>query len=175
MKYIITLVLVAYGFVLSAQDLYTLSDESTLTIDGTSTVHDWTVAAQKMVGELQLSDATIKEINFEVDVAEIKSERGATMDNKMHKALKKDEYPKITFVLTGLKDESTVVGNLTIAGKRNVAEIPVALNSSGNVVELSGEYKLVLQDFGIEPPTAMFGQIVVGDEVTVKFNLKFAK
>jgi polyisoprenoid-binding protein YceI len=33
--------------------------------------------------------------------------------------------------------------------------------------------KIALEDFGIKPPTAMFGQIVVGDTVVVKFELIF--
>jgi hypothetical protein len=35
--------------------------------------------------------------------------------------------------------------------------------------------KIVLQDFTIEPAKAMFGQIIVGDEVTVNFDLIFSR
>lgn len=128
-----------------------------------------------MAGELRMSEGSVEDIHFEVDVAAIKSERGATMDNKMHKALKKDEHPKIGFDLTEAKGGATLVGHLTIAGKQNTVEIPVDLKSSESTVALSGEYKIVLQDYGVEPPTAMFGQIVVGDEVVVTFDLKFSK
>lgn len=154
------------------QEFYTLATESTLTINGTSTVHDWTVAANKMTGTLTATEGTPKEISFEVNVADIQSERGPTMDKKMHAALKKEEHPKVSFALKEVKGTSTLVGTLTIAGIEKEVEIDSEI-SVGNEVRIQGEKKIILQDFDMDPPTAMFGQIVVGDEVTVKFDLLF--
>ena len=47
-------------------------------------------------------------------------------------------------------------------------------NQEGNI-QIAGKHKITLQDYNMEPPTAMFGTIVVGDDVTVNFDLVFAK
>ncbi|NNE76406.1 MAG: YceI family protein, partial [Pricia sp.] len=66
-------------------------------------------------------------------------------------------------------------GTLNIAGQEKKIEIPLQMETSGETIEFIGEHQITLQDYGIEPPTAMFGQIIVGDEVTVKFDLVFSK
>ncbi len=175
MKNILTLFFLGFGLVAMAQETYTLSDESSLTIDGTSTLHDWTVTANTMTGTAKKEGAAPKEIDFEVVVADIISERGATMDKKMHDALKKEENPKVIFKLVEVKDESIFVGTLNIAGQEKTVEIPVQMEAGGSALKLTGEQKLTLQDYGMEPPTAMFGSIIVGDDVTVKFDLVFVK
>ncbi len=173
----IVLLLLFLGFSIFAlgQDSYSLSSESKLTIDGTSTVHDWTVTANTIDGVLRAEGNTPKEIDFEVTVADILSERGATMDKKMHAALQKESHPKVMFALNEVKNESTLVGTLSIAGKQKDVEIVGKISSDGDTVKISGEYHVPLKDFEIEPPTAMFGQVVVGPEVTVKFDLVFEK
>lgn len=174
MKNIFLLFLLGFSFVGIAQDSYSLSEESKLTIDGTSTVHSWTVAANSISGKLTAANAP-KTIEFEVDVAEIMSERGPTMDSKMHAALKKDEHPKVLFELREVKNTNLLVGSLTIAGTKKEVEIETQIIAEGTSMRLTGSKKITLQDFGMTPPTAMFGQIIVGDEVTVQFDLVFVK
>lgn len=175
MKKTLTLLFLGLTVVGFAQDSYTLAGESTLTIDGTSTLHDWTVTANAMQGTLTAADALPKEISFGVNVGDIESDRGTTMDNKMYAALKKDEHPKVSFTLQEIKGASTFVGTLDIAGVEKQVEIEANIDSSGEGIKIRGEKKIILQDYGMEPPTAMFGQIIVGDEVTVKFDLAFTK
>jgi len=162
-------------FVGIAQDTYTLSEDSKLTIDGTSTVHDWTVTANTLDGTVKAENNSPKEISFNVTVADIKSERGATMDKKMHAALAKDTSPKVLFNLKEIKSQSILVGTLTIAGNMQEVEIEGRLDSNGDRITIEGEYGIALNDFNIEPPTAMFGQVIVGDNVNVKFDLVFKK
>lgn len=162
-------------FTCVAQDKYSLSSDSQLTIDGTSTVHSWTVAAYSIAGKLLADGNAPKMIEFNVDVAEIMSERGPTMDSKMHAALKKDEHPKISFELQEVKNTSTLLGSLTIAGVKEEVEIYTEIVADGTILKLKGSKEITLQDFGMTPPTAMFGQIIVGDEVTVQFDLVFVK
>ncbi len=164
-----------FMFVGFAQDSYSLSADSKLTIDGTSTVHDWTVTANTMDGTLITEGNSPKEIDFNVVVADIISERGATMDKKMHTALGKDTSPKVRFDLKEVKNHSTFIGTLTIAGNEQEVEITGQMDTTGDTITISGEHGIALKDFNIEPPTAMFGQVIVGDDVTVKFDLVFMK
>jgi polyisoprenoid-binding protein YceI len=156
-----------------AQESFNLAPESVLTISGTSTVHDWTVTAGTMKGVLTMEGTNITGIDFQVDVAGIKSERGATMDNKMYDALKLEEHPKVLFSFDEQKSESTLTGSLVIAGKRNTVDLDVTKHTSPKTWRITGEKKLTLLDYGIEPPTAMFGQVIVGEDVVVKFDLIF--
>lgn len=158
-----------------AQDTYTLSSNSKLTIEGTSTAHDWTVTANTIEGFIKTEGSAPKQIDFQVAVADIKSERGATMDKKMHTALQKEMHPKVIFALKELRNEATLVGTLTIGGKQKEVEITGTLDNSANSIKIVGEHGIALNDFEIEPPTAMFGQVIVGDEVIVKFDLSFKK
>ncbi len=172
-KWVYTVLFLTALSTVMAQETYTLTADSKLTIDGTSTVHDWTVTANSMQGIVKAEGAAPKEIDFQVDVVDILSERGATMDNKMHTALKKEEHPKVLFILKEVKGQGTVSGTLTIAGNSNDVDIESKISSSEDVLKISGEKKIALKDFDIEPPTAMFGQVIVGDDVTVKFDLVF--
>lgn len=174
-KNIFTLVFICTAFMCFAQDTYNLSSDSKLTIEGTSTVHDWTVSANTMEGFVKAESSLPKEIDFQVTVADIKSERGATMDKKMHAALQKESHPKVIFALKEVKNESTLAGTLTIGGNSLDVEITGKIDTYGDNIKITGEHGLALKDFEIEPPTAMFGQVIVGPDVIVKFDLVFTK
>lgn len=169
---LLTLLFVAY--IGTSQDMYTLSEQSELTISGTSTVHDWTIAANNMKGFLSHS-GEIMDLGLKVPVSKIKSERGAAMDKKMHGALKLEQHPEIKFKFQEItKNNGFVInGRLRIAGVEQEVELPSDITLLNGSYTIKGEYKIALQDFGMEPPTAMFGQIVVGDMVTVSYNLVF--
>ena len=153
---------------------YALTNESTLEIEGTSTIHDWTVVANTMEGSLKTDGSWLHTLNFTVEVGSIKSTRGAVMDKKTHNALKIETDPVVTFVMDKVSDAGIVEGVLSIAGKEKTIEIPTTISNNDTTVKISGEYSITLQDWDIEPPSAMFGQIVVGDDVTVKFDLVFS-
>ena len=174
-KYITPLLLFLISLGINAQDNYTLSTDSKLTIDGTSTVHDWKVIANTIEGTVKVEANAPKEINFQVNVVDILSERGATMDTKMHAALQHESHPKVMFKLKEVKNESILIGTLFIAGKEREVEILARMDASGETLKISGEYDIALKDFEIEPPTAMFGQVIVGGDVKVKFDLIFGK
>lgn len=175
MKNYLLLLLCYVSISATAQTQYILAEESKLSIDGTSTVHNWTVTANSMSGTVKAEANSPKEISFQVTVADIKSERGATMDKKMHAALKIETDPNVIFNLKEVKDMAIVLGSLSIAGNSQDVKIPCEISTTDNSLKIIGEYGIALNDFNIEPPTAMFGQVVVGPDVTVKFDLIFEK
>lgn len=163
-------------FIGTSQETYKLSEESVLTISGTSTLHDWTVTANSMQGSLSYGDEIVG-VELKVVASEIKSERGAAMDKKMHGALKSDEHPEIVFNFEDVtsSDGVGINGRLTIAGVGQEVELHSNITALENGYRIQGEHPITLKDFGMEPPTAMFGQIVVGDKVTVNYDLVFVK
>ena len=62
MKYIIAAFLMLGTVCINAQQEFSLNDESTLTIDGTSTIHDWTVNAEQLQGELTVDGGKPKKL-----------------------------------------------------------------------------------------------------------------
>jgi polyisoprenoid-binding protein YceI len=180
MKNIMIILLMMFASIsVVAQESFSLTSESTLSVDGTSTLHDWTVNANTYLGSLILDDHVFTSISFEVDVASIVSTRGATMDKKTHNALKKDEHPKIFFTAKDIAfsegDNQSMPGKLTIAGVEKDVEIGATIKVFEGKIQMTGNHKIKLQDYNMEPPTAMFGSIVVGDDVVVSFDLIFTK
>ncbi|HUH47868.1 MAG TPA: YceI family protein [Arenibacter sp.] len=159
-----------------SQETYTLSEGSLLTISGTSTVHNWTVKANNIQGAMSYMD-DIKDVRLQVPVADIKSERGAAMDKKMHGALKVEQHPEVSFSFQEIArgDGLSIKGKLRIAGVEKSVDLKSEVSTIDKGYRIKGSKEIILQDFGMEPPTAMFGQIVVGDKVTVDYDLVFLK
>ncbi|MCM4150830.1 YceI family protein [Arenibacter sp. N53] len=164
-----------------AQESYTLAKESVLKINGSSSIHDWTVTANSMKGSIKMDAGALINLLFQVEVAQIKSERGAAMDKKMHAALKMEEHPEVSFKFqeikkdAGMENSFHIVGMLSIAGAEKEVDITSKFEEVGGNYVFKGNKEIRLQDFNMEPPTAMFGQIIVGDNVTIDFDLVFTK
>ena len=64
-------------------------------------------------------------------------------------------------------------GTLSIAGETKPIEMKISAErlADGQAVA-RGEQTLLLTDFGIQPPSFMFGALKVGNEIKVKFILK---
>lgn len=178
MKKVFVLTFLLVASVSSAQEKFMLSDESSLAIDGTSTLHDWTVTANSMEGSIAMT-GNENTVEFSVPVEDIRGDRAEAMNKKMHEALKKETHPKVSVSVSGVdpsnSGEQNLLGTMTIAGVENEVTIATTVSQENGQLQLTGEQTIVLQDYDIKPPTAMFGTIVVGDEVTVKFDLSFEK
>ncbi|PKQ44443.1 YceI family protein [Confluentibacter flavum] len=173
-------VLICSVYVGNSQGSYKLSNKSILKINGSSTLHDWVVTANSKEGSMIILDGgKPNNLKIQVEVAQIKSEPGAAMDKKMHVALKEEECPNIYFEskvvkkMDGMENTYLVTGILNIAGVGLEIDIKSILKQFGGGYILKGFKEIKLRDFNIEPPTAMFGQIVVGELVTIDFNLIF--
>lgn len=181
-----------------AQVEYKISSESTMTISGTSTIHDWTSKVNEINGtyilkesiaekKLPKSGSIVESVKIEVPVLSIESPRGATMDNKTYNALKSEEHPNIIFEVTrdqikSITDPKTetfqldVTGKLTIAG--HTKEVSLTLDGQKvdeNTLKFKGSIPIDMITYNVEPPTAMFGQIKTGKDVTIDFELTLVK
>lgn len=170
-----------------AQEFYKLqTSNSKLSVEGTSTVHDWEIEANNFEAEtsLKLNDDVVSEISniaFTAPVDGLKSGK-RIMDNKTHDALKEKKFPQITFSFKkdGNVDFSgktaNVPGELTIAGKTKEVQLSVDFDvETSSRFLVSGTVPLKMSDFGIDPPTAVMGTVKTDDEVVVSFNLEFQR
>jgi hypothetical protein len=172
-----------------------VTEDTKMTISGTSTIHDWTSDVTEVSGSMllegkMLDRGTLKKgdrvekVDIIVPVKSIVSPRGATMDKKTYEALKSEQHPNIHFALSDNKinnvagDTFTVTakGDLTIAGITNSITMDVEGRNNGNgTFWFKGSKELNMKDYGMDPPTAMFGQIVTGEKVTIDFEVTFAQ
>jgi len=167
-----------------SQDYNLDKTNSTITVSGTSSLHDWDVISNDFSGKIQLKDFSTGHIeNLEVYIASetLKSGKKA-MDKKTYKALKTDEFENITFSMVKIKsskkiDDSTfemrVEGKMTICGVTKLKMIDFLLIKSGKELNATGSCIIKMTDFKVEPPTALLGTIKTGDDITIKFNAAF--
>ena len=159
---------------------------STVKILGTSSVHDWESTTDQITGDMVLaSDAKsgkqIQSLTVKVPVKSIKSGKGL-MDSKTYEAFESDKNPLITFQmtdvtsvkLTGKDVETTVTGNLNMAGNTK----KLTIKSTGKILadgsfQFKGSVPLKLSEFKMKSPTAMMGMLKTGDAVTINFDVTF--
>ncbi|MEQ9186810.1 MAG: YceI family protein [Cryomorphaceae bacterium] len=166
-----------------AQQSLTASDESTVSIYGTSNVHDWSEHCASVTGTVVLHETgdniDLKELNFNVRVTDIKSGKNS-MDNYTYEALLAEKHPVIQFRANSITTNGTPVsinavaqGQMTIAGKSLPEKITAACFYSSSGLKCSGTKVIDMTNYGVEPPSIMFGAMTVGKEVEIHYEILF--
>ncbi|TKC12390.1 YceI family protein [Pedobacter polaris] len=172
-----------------AQSVYKLAPgkNNNIKVAGTSNVHDWTMTAKdiestgafKFNSRDELIDVT--SLKFTVVAKSLKSDK-SSMDTRTYKSIKADEFPKISYQLTyatvtmiqANKYAIQTTGILTIAGKTQTISMKVmALVNADRSISCHGTEKLMLTDYGIQPPSFMLGAMKVGNNLTISFNIDY--
>jgi hypothetical protein len=171
-----------------AQTKYS-SKSLSLTVSGTSTLHDWDMksSAGTFEANFTLNAAgaitAVNALSFTTKADGLKSGHEA-MDKNAYKALKVDKAPSITFTsntatITNLDATDFTVkstGKLTIAGATLDAEIVATCKvNADKSISVMGSKKISMKEFNMAPPTFMMGTIKTGNDVTLKFDLKLNK
>lgn len=174
---------------ISIAQTYTLNNTaSSLKIDGTSNIHDWQIDAKeqqgKMVVELDNGQLVkISQLDFTVKAESLKSGKSG-MDKNTYKALNTDKHKQITYKLNKVNNldcvttgncKVTTTGTLTIAGNSRPIDITFDAKVTDDKITFTGNKAIKMSEFKIDPPTAMFGTITTGDQVTIKFTSTFNK
>ncbi len=165
---------------------YTLDAESKLWVDGTSNKSDWTVHAAELEGGFGITgsgtDLSVSSGEIVVDAAKLEGGTSTIMDRLMRDALNVKEHPTITYQLTSAERATAAAsdgtftlattGNLTLTGTTNEIQMDVTGTPQGDgKIRFTGSYALKMTDYGMTPPTAMFGALRTGDDVTVHFDV----
>ncbi|AVR47384.1 YceI family protein [Christiangramia fulva] len=190
LKFLLIVLLLGFGTNLSLKaQSYTLNQKpSYVLVDGTSNIHDWSLEAESFSGNLkaEFDEGKLEELeqlNFTVMAESLKSGKSG-MDKNTYNALKTNSYKKISFQLKDVKSieasgtdsyKVNTTGTLELAGVKKEINLTFNLMVKGNEIILKGNYKLNMTDYNIEPPTAMFGTISTGENVTIKFETHFIK
>jgi polyisoprenoid-binding protein YceI len=175
------LILALYVQQASAQQPFRVKT-SAITINGTSTLHEWQSNVQKVdfKGFLTLADhalTSIRDVAVVIPVTSIKSPKGKLMDGKTYDAFQYEKHPSIIFIASDVRiieSKNTLIapGTLTMAGTSRPVELTLKYTvSATGEVHITGTKNLNMVEFKMNPPTAMMGTIQVGDEVVVNIDL----
>jgi hypothetical protein len=105
------------------------------------------------------------------------------MEGDMRRALKADVHPRVEFTFRGLRGgvqhdldtglyHATIAGDLSLAGQKHTIDVAVsAQRISRSSFRIRAVLPLQMTDFGVTPPTALFGAIRARDGLTVSFDL----
>lgn len=162
-----------------------------LAVDGKSTVRDFTCKATKMKVDLArdeaptptaterlqavLTGATLNVASTELDCGD------KTMNEHMLDALQAKQHPGIVFKVKtvqvrGETEPVKLEGELTLAGKTLPVQVLVNVTPGANgALRLEGRHLLRMTDWGVKPPSLMFGTMKVRDSVVIRFKLSIEK
>ena len=171
---------------------------SKLTVEGTSSIHDWTISSAVVAGSFDVepafeSDKTLSTVpslaesgvspnlNVIVPVRSLKSGH-ENMDEVMQEALRMVDAPSIKYRVTEMRVKGRVPwsgtpvtlatrGALAIAGITNTIEMDVVMDRfQDGSLRFTGSKALKMSDFGMAPPRVTPLEITTGDGVKVSFE-----
>jgi len=166
-------------------------DTARVSIAGTSNIHEYTASTTKVrVTQVKLAPSVtgaalwteivkpgaIEAFEIAIPAATLSSPKDG-LDKNMHKALKVEQFPDITFKLARLEGalgSLRGVGTLRIAGIEREVVLVLTTEQHGNTLTVKGQLPLLMTDFGIKPPTALLGMLKTDPKVTVSFETVLA-
>lgn len=171
-----------------------IPNASSMKIDGTSTIHDWTVECKVIGGFMELEsnfpldpaqeapkDLKVSpKVEVVIPVRQLKSGK-SMMDTVMHNAMKAEQNPKIEYKLLEMTPKGKAdsgmkfgtKGTITCSGVTKTNEFDVVISKvEGGKLKVSGVTKVKMTDFGIEPPAPKIalGAIKTADDVKLTFE-----
>ena len=164
-------------------------------LDGTSTIHDWTVESRLIAGYVEfesgfnLDQPAPGKVNARcvvtIPVRQLKSD-STKMDTVMYEHIKQKDHPRIEYRLTEMTlkeapksaDAPLVfdsTGELSVAGVTNKVQMTVSMTRMGkDKLKFTGSTSVKMTTFGIQPPT-LVGILSTGDDVKISFEWLAAK
>lgn len=139
---------------------------------------------EQVTGTLQVDGLSLTAAEITVDVASIETDSGNRDDYFRDTAVRVDEHPTATFVLTDavIADTEPVVGEvqtvqatgeLTLAGVTQTVTVELQAVLNGDTGEVAGSIPVTFADFGVEAPN--LGFVSVEPTGFVEFSLQLAR
>jgi len=165
---------------------------STCTMDGTSTLHDWTMTSSTITGYIEAdanfpysaltnSAAASPKVVANFPARTFLSGKAA-MDENMQKAVNADKFWKMEYRLISLKPiskpgatgplEFEALGTLTIAGTTNTNTMPIKIEKQNDKLKVAGSTSLKMTTYKVTPPVvSVLGvSLTTGDDLKIKFD-----
>lgn len=184
----LAIVLPASGAWTVANEMLVLQPQSRLWIDGTSSIRSFSCKAGEVnaaveavgpnaIAQLLSGEKGVKTVRVTVP-ADLLDCGNGTMNEHMRKAIKLSEHKSIEFRLSDYEvaksTESvsgTINGTLLLGGVTKPITLKAEGEAQGGMLHVTGSYELDMTEYGLKPPTLMFGRIKVGKTVKVNYDL----
>lgn len=166
--------------------------DSRLWLEGSSNLRDWRCDATTLDASIDLDDnasydasesaiGRLRRVQVRVPTYALTCGR-SQMDNIMYKALRVDDQPECRQIVARFEvipgpndpDHSLVMqGSLRIAGQERPVRVPVIVEQQRDgSLRAQGALPILMTDYGITPPTALFGVLRTDNRIVVKFDLR---
>ena len=184
----LAIVLPASGAWTVANEMLVLQPQSRLWIDGTSSIRSFSCKAGEVnavveavgpnaIPQLLTGEKGVKTVRVTVP-AELLDCGNGTMNEHMRKAIKLSEHNSIEFRLADYEVaknaesvSGTINGTLLLGGVTKPITLKAEGEPQGAMLHVTGSYELDMTEYGLKPPTLMFGRIKVGKTVKVNYDL----
>ena len=169
-----------------------VGNDSRVWIEGTTNINSWSCSATAVDATIAVDVAFkedpdfpryLKKVQVKVPVSALKCGH-AQEERSLRRALKADDATGATYITAtfeAVRDGSDVadaltvstVGALAMAGRENAVKMDVGTaRLADGTIEARGAVPILMSDFGIEPPTALFGALRASNRVVVKFAMR---
>jgi hypothetical protein len=149
-------------------------------VTGTSTIRGWTCTAKGVVdvtpgaGPQPVPGFTngVRSATVTVPVKSFVCPN-EEMTQHLLEAMKADRFAEIVYRLEKYEVAGTqaqAMGTMTITGVSQPVTFPVALKASPQGVQVSGNTRLDMTKFGVDPPVVMLGMLKVGPQIRIEFK-----
>ncbi|WP_308797623.1 YceI family protein [Agromyces silvae] len=139
---------------------------------------------EQVTGALQVEGLSLTAAELTVDVASIETDSGNRDDYFRENAVRVDEHPTATFVLTEAitTDEAPAVGevqtiqatgDLTLAGVTRSVTVELEAVLNGETGQVAGSIPITFADFGVEAPN--LGFVSVEPTGFIEFSLELER
>ena len=164
--------------------------DSRLWLEGSSNLRDWRCEATTLDASIDLDDGAsydesavtrLRHVQVRVPTYALTCGR-SQMDNIMYKALRADDEPECRQIVGRFEvvqgpddpDHALVMqGTLRVAGRERPVRVPVIVQEQRDgSLRAQGTLPILMTDYGITPPTALFGFLRTDNRIVVKFDLR---
>ena len=161
------------------------SQNVTVLIKGTSSLHDWEMKSDKGHVELLLGLGKndnilgLTALKFTIEAESLKSGKGA-MDKNAYKALKTGTAKNISFILSSANVSQVnattfqinTLGKLSVAGttRETGIVVNVKFNQADKSYTATGIKKIKMSEYNVKPPSFMMGAVKTGDDISISFT-----
>jgi hypothetical protein len=177
------------GDLQSQTQIFRPTGDSYIMVSGTSTIHDWEMISENISSEAKFSTndegqpEKLESVSFRLTKTTLKSDKSG-LDRRAYEAMNAKRHPEIIFRTNGsgmlVKNDDKILidsrGELTIAGNtRQVNVSAICINGDDKKLVCTGEQKLKMTDFNIDPPVMMLGALRTSDEITISYKIVYVQ
>lgn len=133
----------------------------------------------EIIANQQGNKIYIDQNKLSIKVCEFKSDNFIA-EKEFYKMMLIEKYPNLEIELNNFElsnnqknnfSKGTASLNITIIGVTRKYNFPIEIRKSNDVISISGDKKLTIKDFGIIPPTAMLGLVIVSEWIKINFDI----